>query len=167
MISRLFFLICIVFLFQDIYANDAWKRYPSISPDGSRICFSYQGDLWISSSLGGKAERLTNNDAYDISPNWSPDGKSIAFASDRHGNFDVYIVSSAGGISKRISFHNANEYPSGFSADGLSVYVSMHRMDSPKIFNFLWCYVRIICNSNKWHKTQTNSHYSSRRYYKQ
>ena len=136
MISRLFFLICIVFSFQDIYANDAWKRYPSISPDGSRICFSYQGDLWISSSLGGKAERLTNNDAYDISPNWSPDGKSIAFASDRHGNFDVYIVSLAGGIPKRISFHNANEYPSGFSADGLSVYVSMHRMDSPKNIQF-------------------------------
>lgn len=136
MISRLFFLICLVFSFQDIYANDAWKRYPSISPDGSRICFSYQGDLWISSSLGGKAERLTNNDAYDISPNWSPDGKSIAFASDRHGNFDVYIVSLDGGIPKRISFHNANEYPSGFSADGLSVYVSMHRMDSPKNIQF-------------------------------
>jgi len=74
-----------------------WMRYSAISPDGSMIAFAFQGDLWVVSAKGGKADRITNNDAYDVSPVWSPDGKNIAFASDRHGNMDIFIMSSKGG----------------------------------------------------------------------
>ena len=49
-----------------------WMRYPAISPDGSMIAFAFQGDLWVVSAKGGKADRITSNDAYDVSPVWSP-----------------------------------------------------------------------------------------------
>jgi Tol biopolymer transport system component len=35
--------------------------------------------------------------AHDFMPVWSHDGKRIAFASDRHGNFDVYVMPASGG----------------------------------------------------------------------
>ena len=43
-----------------------WVRYPAISPDGKQIAFSYQGDLWLVPSAGGKAalyEKYTYNES--------------------------------------------------------------------------------------------------------
>ena len=36
-------------------------RYPSISPDGAQVVFSWRGDLWKVPAVGGKAARLTSH----------------------------------------------------------------------------------------------------------
>jgi len=137
MIRSHFLVIAFIASFFMISAQEAsWMRYPAISPDGTNIAFAFQGDIWIVSSTGGKAERLTNNDAYDVSPVWSPNGQSIAFASDRHGNMDVFVMPAKGGTPKRLTYHSANEIPSAFSHDGSSIYVSTHIQDSPKNSQF-------------------------------
>ncbi|MDD4671950.1 MAG: S41 family peptidase [Bacteroidales bacterium] len=109
--------------------NAAWLRYPSISPDGSEIVFSYKGDLYKVTSTGGTATPLTIHGAHDFMPIWSPDGKQIAFASDRFGNFDVYIMPASGGTAKRLTYHSANDYPWDFTPDGQSVVYSSGRND--------------------------------------
>lgn len=38
-------------------------RHPTLSPDGSRIAFSWQGDIWVASVAGGAAQRITANPA--------------------------------------------------------------------------------------------------------
>lgn len=67
-------------------------RHPAPSPDGSQIAFSWQGDLWLVSAQGGQAARLTAHPAVERFPVWSRDGSLIAFASDRHGNFEVFVM---------------------------------------------------------------------------
>ncbi len=104
--------------------NPLWMRYPSISPDGKTIVFSYQGDLFTVSSGGGEARHLTVHKAYDFMPVWSPDGEMIAFASDRYGNFDVYIIPFKGGEARRLTSHSANEFPTSFLPDGTAVLFS-------------------------------------------
>ena len=58
-----------------------WLRYPSISPDGKQIVFSYKGDIYKVASSGGAALPLTLHIAHDYMPIWSHDGKWIAFVS--------------------------------------------------------------------------------------
>ena len=108
-----------------------WIRYPAISPDGTRIAFSTKGDLWVVSVDGGEARPLTSHTGYEKMPVWSPDGQWIAFASDRHGNFDVFVVASAGGRARRLTFHSAADLPSDFTRDGKNVLFSSTRLDAP------------------------------------
>ena len=78
-------------------ASPEWLRYPSISPDGKTIVFTYKGDLYRVPAAGGTAAPLTLHEAHDFMPVWSHDGKWIAFASDRFGNFDVFVMPAEGG----------------------------------------------------------------------
>ena len=104
--------------------NVTWLRYPSISPDGKSVAFSYGGNLYIVSSEGGEARQLTTHPAHDYAPVWSPDGKTVAFASDRFGNFDIYTVSVDGGIPVRITTNSAKETPWTFTPDGKNILFS-------------------------------------------
>ena len=109
--------------------NVSWLRYPSISPDGKTVAFSYKGDLYLVDSEGGEARQLTSNPAYDYSPVWSPDGKTIAFASDRYGNFDIYTVSVDGGVPFRVTTHSAKDTPWTFTPDGKNIIFSSRIQD--------------------------------------
>jgi len=108
----------------------SWMRYPAISPDGQTIAFTYKGDLYRVSSAGGAATQLTQHPAQDFMPVWSHDGTRIAFASDRHGNFDVYVMPAAGGEAQRLTFHSAAEYPYSFTPDDKAVVFGAARMDA-------------------------------------
>src|SRR5687767_8474200 len=47
--------------------------YPSLSPDGKTLCFTYLGDLWTVAAEGGIATRLTVHESQDALSRWSPD----------------------------------------------------------------------------------------------
>jgi Tol biopolymer transport system component/C-terminal processing protease CtpA/Prc len=110
--------------------SPSWLRYPSISPDGQTIVFTYKGDLYKVAATGGTAVSLTQHEAHDYMPVWSHDGKTIAFASDRYGNFDIYTIPAAGGEAQRLTYHSANEYPYDFSPDDKAVYFGAARLDA-------------------------------------
>ena len=52
-------------------------RFPDIYKD--KIVFMYGGDLWLASSAGGEARRITSDAGRELFPKFSPDGKWIAF----------------------------------------------------------------------------------------
>ena len=113
---------------QEPSAN--WLRYPAISPDGRTIVFTYKGDLYRVPAGGGPAIPLTTHEAHDFMPVWSHDGTQIAFASDRHGNFDVFVIPAGGGQARRLTFHSSAEYPYTFANDDKAVLFGAARLDT-------------------------------------
>lgn len=101
-----------------------WTRDVKISPDGSRIAFTYKGDIYTVSSKGGHAMRITAGEDYESSPVWSPKGDKIAYASDRNGGKDIYIVESDGSRPQRLTFNSAAQTPEAFTPDGKNILFS-------------------------------------------
>ncbi|MCI1786432.1 MAG: S41 family peptidase [Bacteroidales bacterium] len=107
-----------------------WLRKNAISPDGSKIAFEYQGDIFVVNSEGGKALQVTSNEAYDSDPLWTGDGKKIVFSSYREGSKDIYITDAEGGTPKRLTTYAGNETPMAVLRNG-SVIFSCNIQDDP------------------------------------
>ena len=110
-------------------------RHPAASPDGKQIAFSYMGDIWLVSSEGGRAFRLTDHIAYDREPVWSPDGQWLAFTSNRSGNNDVFLIRSSGGSPKQLTFHTGDDVATDFTPDGKSVVFRSGRASSSSLYS--------------------------------
>ena len=60
---------------------DESLKYPTSdwSPDGSRIVFGAEGDLWLMDADGQNRQNLTSTpDGFEWGPSFSPDGGSVA-----------------------------------------------------------------------------------------
>ena len=98
-------------------SDPLWMRFPTISPDGKTVAFSYKGDIWTVPANGGQARQITTNPAYDAYPVWSPDSRQIAFASSREGSMDIYVVGRDGGTPRRVTTDSGDEYPMAWRND--------------------------------------------------
>lgn len=101
-----------------------WLRHCAISPDGTMIAFTYKGDIFTVSSMGGQAKQLTTHPAYDTHPVWSPDSKMLAFSSNREGSFDIYLIGRDGGMPVRLTTHSASETPEVFLTNDEILYTA-------------------------------------------
>ena len=119
-------LICLSMYGQE---NPNWMRHSSISPDGSQIAFTYNGDIYKVNANGGKAQQLTFHSAHDYKAVWSNDGSKIAFASNRYGNFDIYVMNALGGKATRLTFHSNYENPYTFTKNDKEVVFGALRQD--------------------------------------
>ncbi|MCB0632147.1 MAG: PD40 domain-containing protein, partial [Lewinella sp.] len=84
-------------------------RFPALSPDGSQLTFSYQGDIWTVARSGGPARRLTIHESYESHSRWSPDGQQIVFQSNRYGNDDVFLMGADGSRPQRLTFYSGGD----------------------------------------------------------
>ena len=58
--KKFIFIILSVLTVSAYAGNVSWLRYPSISPDGKSVVFSYGGDLYIVGSDGKKVSGKVN-----------------------------------------------------------------------------------------------------------
>ena len=80
-------------------------RFPDIH--GDRVVFSYAGDLWLASTEGGLATRLTAHPGLELFPRFSPDGSRIAFTGQYDGDEQVYVIPASGGVPRQLTYYPA------------------------------------------------------------
>lgn len=106
-----------------------WIRSNSISPDGTKIAFSYKGDIFVVPATGGRALQITTNSAYDSNPKWTADGKNIVFTSYREKSRDIFMTSCEGGTPKRLTFHPGHETLQTVLPDGKVLFTANIQQD--------------------------------------
>lgn len=65
--------------------------YPCVSPDGTRIAFTRDGDVHVMNADGTSIRRLTTEGGWNSA--WSPDGTKIVFG----GRGGLFVISAEGG----------------------------------------------------------------------
>jgi len=107
-----------------------FASYPTLTPDGKTVIFSYEGDLWKVDIGSPVAVRLTAMQGEETLPHVSPDGKWLAFTSNQFGNADVYVMPLAGGEIKQLTYHDGNDQVDSWSWDSKSIYFTSNRYNS-------------------------------------
>src|SRR6266478_6801205 len=86
------------------------KKYtPSLSPDGQRLAFAWNGgagphfSIYVKVTGTEESLRLTKQaSSIDFNPVWSPDGRYIAFCRILKGQTGIYIIPALGGAERRV-----------------------------------------------------------------
>jgi len=93
---------------------------PRWSPDGQWIVFDSHSkgssDLYVVSSEGGAARRLTTDPSDEIRPSYSRDGKWLYFSSPRSGRTEIWRMPASGGAAVQLT--RKRGYEPFESADG-------------------------------------------------
>ena len=90
-------------------AYPGYERFPSLSPEGKQVAFSWTGDkqdnedIYVKLIGSGSPLRLTSDPAPDVAPAWSPDGGSIAFIRRDGPNSRVMLVPALGGPERELA----------------------------------------------------------------
>lgn len=79
-------------------------RFPDIHRD--QVTFAYGGDIYVASTRGGTAARLTSHEGLELFPKFSPDGSRIAFSAEYNGTRQVYVMPSNGGEPTQLTWYN-------------------------------------------------------------
>jgi tricorn protease len=79
-------------------------RFPDIHEN--RVVFVYAGDLYIASTDGGAAVRLTSHAGLEQFPKFSPDGSEVAYSAEYNGTRQVFVIPSTGGTPRQLTWYN-------------------------------------------------------------
>ena len=86
------------------------QSYPSLSPDGNRVAFTWNGEkqdsfqIYVMQIGGGTPVRITNHAGFPFSLAWSPDDRHIAFLRRIEGDrAAIMLVPPFGGPERKLA----------------------------------------------------------------
>ena len=100
---------------------------PWLDQTGEVMFFSWRGDVWKASTVGGVISRVTSDDADERNPVISEDGATLYYASNRTGVNQVYRMDLPTSRPTQLTFHSEGSLPIGISGDGTTVFTSGQR----------------------------------------
>ena len=69
---------------------------PAFSPDGYRIAYTSQRQIYVMNADGTNAARLTNSPSTDGHAQFTPDGSAVVFQSDRTARSQIFVQPLSG-----------------------------------------------------------------------
>jgi Tol biopolymer transport system component len=121
--------------------NGFVERYPTFSPDGTKIAFNRLGandDIYVMDTdpATDDAKNLTNNAANDAFANFSPDGSKIVFSSNRRASdgtndSEIYVMNADGSNQRPLTNNAVIDETPAFSPDGTKIAYTSAANDNP------------------------------------
>jgi TolB protein len=112
---------------------------PAYAPGGGEVAFtSYlrgNPDLWVVSSGGGRARRVSRQPGLNTGAAWNPDGRTLALTMSYEGNAELYRINAGDGtVQTKLTTNPAIDSSPSYSPDGTQIAFVSNRQGSPQIF---------------------------------
>jgi dipeptidyl aminopeptidase/acylaminoacyl peptidase len=104
-----------------VTASEKAVSEPAWSPDGRRLAYIRDEELWVVESDGSRSTRVVAKPGGARQPHWSPDGKRLAFVSRRRGWSQVWIIDAPVPRRGRPANEPKVPEPSVVTASGIDV----------------------------------------------
>ena len=111
---------------------------PAFSPSGGQIAFTSflmgGDDLWIVSTGGGRANRISKRSGLNTGAAWFPGGGSLVATLSFEGNAELYKIGTDGSIQERLTNSPSIDLSASVSPDGSKIAFVSDRQGTPQIF---------------------------------
>ncbi len=123
---------------RDVSGGSQFAYGYSASPDGKRISYHENYQIYISNADGSEKQHVETGNSFNFVPQWSPDGEWLLFVSGEHYNCHPYVVKKDGtglrkladrggyrGVVERLKypdFHSESSDIPVWAADGQTVF---------------------------------------------
>ena len=104
-----------------ITASEKAASDPQWSPDGHRLAFVRDEEIWVVEGDGSRLTRVVGKPGDGRAPRWSPDGHRIAFLSRRRGWTQLWIIDAPVPRRGRPANDPKPPRPTALTAPGLDV----------------------------------------------
>jgi hypothetical protein len=96
---------------HELTSDPTSDSFPVFSPDGTKIAYGFQGDIWVVNADGSNQHDITNDPGnnYENEPDWSPDGSQIVYSRTANGQQQLALMNSDG--SGQHAAHNPRGHP--------------------------------------------------------
>jgi TolB protein len=101
---------------------------PDWSPDGHKICYVSNGNVFVMNADGSGQTQLTNNYNQNQWPAWSPDGTKIAYAANPDWDWEIYMMNADGTSQTNLTVSSIEDdtHPT-WTQDGTKIFFQSHR----------------------------------------
>ena len=115
-------------------------RSVTVTRDGERIAYDFEGDIWSAGADGSNPVNLTNTpESTEGRPNWSPDGQRITYHRSEAlaaGYPDVYVINDDGSGATNLT-PDSEGWPDGepaWSPDGSKIVFRSYRTGNGDLY---------------------------------
>ncbi|MGM0943589.1 MAG: S41 family peptidase [Bacteroidota bacterium] len=134
--SYTYFLLSLLFVSVGISASIAqsspgYFMHPDVHEN--TVVFVAEGDIWMASTEGGMATRLTTHPGDESHPKISPNGKWVAYAASYEGPTEVYMMPISGGLPRRLTFEPMASIPTAWRSESEVAYVTNQYSTLPRL----------------------------------
>lgn len=77
---------------MQLTASDKAVSDPQWSPDGRRLAYVRDDEIWVMEADGSRVTRVAGKPGEGRNPRWSPDGRRLAFLSRRRGWSQIWLI---------------------------------------------------------------------------
>jgi dipeptidyl aminopeptidase/acylaminoacyl peptidase len=104
-----------------VTASEQAVSEPAWSPDGRRLAYIRDEELWVVEADGSRSTRVVAKPGSASQPRWSPDGRRLAFVSRRRGWSQVWVIDAPVPRRGRPANEPKRPEPSVVTATGVDV----------------------------------------------
>jgi len=102
-------------------ASDKAVSDPQWSPDGRRLAFVRDDEIWVVEADGSRLTRVAGRPGDGRAPRWSPDGHRLGFLSRRRGWTQIWLIDAPVPRRGRPAVEPKPSRPTALTASGMDV----------------------------------------------